>query len=302
MSLRRPSTVLSNRRVSKISRSSLPDILDDDDEANLENWKPSVYWVMLSLILASCVIALIAAAVYAPLEKWSYFEAIYFCFVSFATIGFGDFVATQEESYPNLYLYRMGHLLFLVLGCCCLYSLLNVTSIVIKQALNWMILKLQCRWRDDPMSASGRFWRRHSVMFQRATSVRANRRRRSSAAIPHNARKIRRTGMASFKKPTQQNGTKSEENVETDSCESDASRRNSGELISMKDFLKANKVSLAVMQKQLYETAQMQRGGACVYHVSAPPYRRPPVQGFTPGKVGPLAIVSEKLGDNQSQR
>lgn len=159
--MRRPSSV---RRISRISRSSLPDVIDDDEDS-LENWKPSVYWVMFSLTLASCVVALIAAAVYAPNENWTYFEAVYFCFVSFATIGFGDFVATQEEYYPNAFLYRAGHFVFLVLGCCCIYSLLNVTSIVIKQALNWMILKLQCRWKDDPMSKTGRFWRRHSVII-----------------------------------------------------------------------------------------------------------------------------------------
>lgn len=111
--------------------------------------------------------------------------------------------------------------------------------------------------------------------------------------------------IASLKKTPNQNGTKKENEGESDSGDSDASRRNSGELISMKDFLKANKVSLAVMQKQLYETAQMQRGGGCVYHVSGGsglPYRRPPAHSFTPGMVGPLAIVSEKLGDTTPQR
>lgn len=97
----------SSRRVSRLSnpRSSLPDILDDDDEVSLEQWKPSVYWVMLYLLLASCITACIAAAVYAPLEGWEYFDALYFCFVSFATIGFGDFVSTQKTSYPYVHWY-----------------------------------------------------------------------------------------------------------------------------------------------------------------------------------------------------
>lgn len=129
-----------------------------------------------------------------------------------------------------------------------------------------------------------------------------NRRRRSSAAVPQ--RRIRRSGIiTSFKRPSKEpNGTKKDgEDSESDT---DASRRNSGELISMKDFLKANKVSLAVMQKQLYETAQMQRGGTCLYSASGGHggYRRPPAHSFTPGMVGPLAIVSEKLGDNVPQR
>jgi hypothetical protein len=80
-------------------------------------------------------------------------------------------------------------------------------------------------------------------------------------------------------------------------------RRLSGEMISMKDFLQANKVSLAVMQKELYETAQMQRGGFQygsdrAYSSSG---RRTP-GSFTPGTVGPLAIVSQKLGESGSGR
>lgn len=152
------------------------------------------------------------------------------------------------------------------------------------------------------------------MVFQNS---RRNRRRRSSAAYPHNARKIRRHGMMnSWKKSTEQNGeTKKEEESDSAGYDSDGERRLSGELISMKDFLKANKVSLAVMQKQLYETAQMQRGGGgCsvsgrdggVYQLSGGvhviPNRRPPISSFTPGTVGPLAIVSEKLGDTVPAR
>lgn len=102
-------TTLASRRTrrgpSREGRGSLPDILDDDEDMGLEHWKPSVYWVMLYLSLAACVISCSAAALYAPFEGWSYFEAIYFCFVSFATIGFGDYVSTQQSDYPYLHLY-----------------------------------------------------------------------------------------------------------------------------------------------------------------------------------------------------
>lgn len=60
-------------------------------------------------------------------------------------------------------------------------------------------------------------------------------------------------------------------------------------------FHACSQVSLAVMQKQLYETAQLQRWG-----VSAQPPRSVG-GGFTPGTVGPLAIVSQKL-DNGTWR
>lgn len=84
----------------------------------------------------------------------------------------------------------------------------------------------------------------------------------------------------------------------------DTPRRMSGELISMKGFLSANKVSLAVMQKQLYDTAQMQ-------YLPSPPPPPPIIQptlgqnqqansrsnynSNSTGAVGPLAIASEKF-------
>jgi potassium channel subfamily K member 13 len=107
--------------------------LDDDEDESLDNWKPSVYWVMLCLSVASAVVAVCASLMYSPFEEWSFFDSIYFCFVSFATIGFGDFVATQAEDYPHAHWYRFANFSFLVVGCCCTYSLFNVTSIVIKQ-------------------------------------------------------------------------------------------------------------------------------------------------------------------------
>ncbi|PSN49582.1 Potassium channel subfamily K member 13 [Blattella germanica] len=300
---------LSARRASRISRASLPDDLDEDD-ASLDNWKPSVYWVMLYLTLASAIIASCAAAVYSPFEDWSFFESIYFCFVSFATIGFGDYVSTQEPSYPHVHWYRFGNFMFIVLGCCCIYSLFNVTSIVIKQALNWMIVRLDCRCFEDATGAAGRLWRRHSMRIQQS---RRRRRRRSSAGMPRNLRRKPHIAAAIGRRApvcgvVSDGNTKTSKDGDSDSMGYDSEgdgaggRRLSGEMISMKDFLQANKVSLAVMQKQLYETAQMQKGG---YHYHDRNYyssvRRPP-GSFTPGTVGPLAIVSQKLGEGSSGR
>lgn len=75
----------------------------------------------------------------------------------------------------------------------------------------------------------------------------------------------------------------------------DTPRRMSGELISMKEFLSANKVSLAIMQKQLYETAHMQ------YIPTPQPVPQPPPRvafNSGPGAVGPLAIACEKFEQN----
>ncbi|PVD26587.1 hypothetical protein C0Q70_14264 [Pomacea canaliculata] len=57
-------------------------------------------------------------------------------------------------------------------------------------------------------------------------------------------------------------------------------------MISMKDFLQANKISLAMMQKQLWETAQSGRANNN--------------NGGFQGGVGPLAILNRKLGQDES--
>lgn len=57
---------------------------------SLAGWKPSVYYVMLILCIASLIISCCASAMYTPIEGWSYFDSLYFCFVAFSTIGFGD--------------------------------------------------------------------------------------------------------------------------------------------------------------------------------------------------------------------
>ena len=224
------------------------------EDDSLDNWKPSVYWVMLILFLGAVVIACCASAMYQPVEHWSYFETIYFCFVAFATIGFGDYVVSQQtqDNYDNVHLYRFGNFIFIVIGCCFIYSLFNVISIVIKQFLNWIIKKLDCR-----------------CCYRRPKP-----RPRRNAITPGHMQK-------------QKNGAAPDLTDVDSNYDSEGSRRGSSEMISMRDFLQANKISLAMMQKQLYETAQ--RGTI----------RQSDGGGFQ-GGVGPLAILNRKLGQDDA--
>ena len=239
--------LMANCKDSKDRRGS-----QSSEDDSLDSWKPSVYWVMLILFLGACVIACCASAMYKPVENWSYFESIYFCFVAFATIGFGDYVVSQAKDYENMHLYRFGNFIFLVIGCCCIYSLFNVTSIVIKQFLNWLIKKFDCRCCHRPKP----------------------RPRRNAITPGHMQKQANKQGAPDL--------------TDVDSnYDSEGSRRGSGEMISMRDFLQANKISLAMMQKQLYETAQ--RGA----------FRSSDSGGFT-GPVGPLAILNRKLGQEDA--
>ncbi|XP_011791406.1 PREDICTED: potassium channel subfamily K member 12 [Colobus angolensis palliatus] len=192
---------------------------------SLAGWKPSVYHVLLILGLFAVLLSCCASAMYTSVEGWDYVDSLYFCFVTFSTIGFGDLVSSQHAAYRNQGLYRLGNFLFILLGVCCIYSLFNVISILIKQVLNWMLRKLSCRCCAR--------------------------------------------------------------------CCSDAEgRRLSGELISMRDLTASNKVSLALLQKQLSETANGYPRSVCVNTRQ---------NGFS-GGVGALGIMNNRLAETSASR
>ncbi len=242
---------------------------------NLDNWKPSVYWVLLYLIIAVSIITCCASAVYESVEEtWNYFDSVYFCFVAFSTIGFGDYVSSQMEVYPdtNKFLYRFANFIFLTAGVCCIYSLYNVVSIVIKQFLNFCLKKLDCRCchRRKPRP------RRNAITpGQLRTGVNNTGKRNDNGAQP---------------------ATVDVTDVDSNYDSETDGRRMSGEMISMKDFLAANKVSLAVMQKQLYETSNKSRGAPGPgghghgHHTS---------NGAFGGGIGGIAMLNNKLAETE---
>ncbi|XP_072884936.1 potassium channel subfamily K member 13-like [Hemitrygon akajei] len=218
---------------------------------SLDGWKPSVYYVVLILGLASLAICCCASAIYSPMEGWTYAESLYFCFVAFSTIGFGDLVSSQRQAYPHQTLYRAANFLLILVGVCCIYSLFNVFSIIIKQFLNWLLRKMECR------------------------CCRRRRKPRTHCNAVH---------------PLASKSRRQDVSVET-VCDSETEgRRMSGEMISVKDFLASNKVSLAVMQKQLSETAN---GGPRQSHSR--------YNGLS-GGVGALAIMNNRLVETSVDR
>lgn len=113
--------------------------------------------------------------------------------------------------------------------------------------------------------------------------------RRKMASTPYLPRRASSvSGYYHSRRKSTKLGTKISLGDDDNGSMDDTSRRMSGELISMKDFLTANKVALAVMQKQLYETAQQ---------IQSTPMASAPIHQplFKPNAVGPLAIATEKF-------
>uniref|UniRef100_A0A673B358 Si:ch211-261a10.5 n=1 Tax=Sphaeramia orbicularis TaxID=375764 RepID=A0A673B358_9TELE len=113
----------------------------NENDSNEER-KPSVYQVTLVLFVAVLVIACGAASVYSAMEGWTYLESLYFCFVAFSTVGFGDFVSGQREHHEDTHAYKIANCLLMLLGVCCTYSLFSAISVIIKQGLTWMLKTL----------------------------------------------------------------------------------------------------------------------------------------------------------------
>ncbi|XP_028846003.1 potassium channel subfamily K member 12 [Denticeps clupeoides] len=247
-------------RLRRLRNSGLlpPGICRDFAASSLPGWKPSVYYVMLILGLSALVISCCASAMYTPVEGWAYLDSLYYCFVTFSTIGFGDLVSSQSAAYEYQSLYRLANFLFILLGVCCIYSLFNVISIVIKQVLNWMLCKMSC------------------LCCQRCNKPNAFLGRRNAIRPGSRVRRSRFARTADSEGP----------------CDSDTEgRRLSGEMISMKDLAASSKVSLALMQKQLSESANGYPRTVCGSRQN----------GFS-GGVGALGIMNNRLAETSGSR
>uniref|UniRef100_A0A8B9TU25 Potassium two pore domain channel subfamily K member 12 n=1 Tax=Anas platyrhynchos TaxID=8839 RepID=A0A8B9TU25_ANAPL len=224
---------------------------------SLIGWKPSVYHVMLILGIFAITLSCCASAMYTFVEGWNYIDSLYYCFVTFSTIGFGDLVSSQNAVYQNQGLYRFGNFIFILMGVCCIYSLFNVISIMIKQLLNWVLKKFECRCCPKCHKSSARLGRRNAI----TPGARLRR------------HKISMDADGQYDSDTE-------------------GRRLSGEMISMRELMASNKVSLAILQKQLSETANGYPRNVCINTRQ---------NGFSAG-VGALAIMNNRLAETSDRR
>lgn len=105
----------------------VPPEIDIDDEFNLP--------VSLAFLILLAYI-FIGASVYSIWEeKWSFFEACYFVFISMSTIGFGDYV-------PQHPIYMMMSIIYLVFGLALTSMCINVVQVKLSDSFRQATAKI----------------------------------------------------------------------------------------------------------------------------------------------------------------
>lgn len=86
------------------------------------------------------------AAVFAKYERWDYFDALYYCFITLTTIGFGDYVALQKESaLQSKPEYVALSLIFILFGLSVVSSAVNLL------VLKFLTLNTEDERRDEQL-------------------------------------------------------------------------------------------------------------------------------------------------------
>ncbi|XP_073994126.1 TWIK-related acid-sensitive K[+] channel 7 isoform X3 [Rhodnius prolixus] len=83
--------------------------------------------LMMATGLLSSVIITTGAAMFSRYEGWSYFDSFYYCFVTLTTIGFGDYVALQnDQALINKPGYVALSLVFILFGLAVVAASINL--------------------------------------------------------------------------------------------------------------------------------------------------------------------------------
>ncbi len=98
----------------------------------------TLFDLILTSLLTSGMVVTCGAVLYHLQEGWSFFDSLYYTFITLSTIGFGDFVALQNNKALQ---FRPGYVacsfIFLLLGLASLSSSINLL------VLRFMILSLE---------------------------------------------------------------------------------------------------------------------------------------------------------------
>lgn len=101
-----PETVAQNPRRIMMSRGSKPDLVVANDstfkfgvkESEIATFRFPVWLAVFIFIIYLCI----GGFTFSLIERWSFFESFYFCFISLSTIGFGDVIPENKGTLLTL--------------------------------------------------------------------------------------------------------------------------------------------------------------------------------------------------------
>ncbi|XP_034024560.1 potassium channel subfamily K member 6 [Thalassophryne amazonica] len=96
------------------------------ERLGMESRRATALHFFLLLVLVVLFFFVVPAAVFSKVElPWSFFDGIYFCFISLCTIGLGDFVPGTQPRQKYKSLYQVAIMVYLFLGLMMMYLLLR---------------------------------------------------------------------------------------------------------------------------------------------------------------------------------
>ncbi|RWS04662.1 two pore potassium channel protein sup-9-like protein [Dinothrombium tinctorium] len=98
--------------------------------------------------LLSTLVITSGAAAFSKWERWGYFDAFYYCFITLTTIGFGDYVALQKEkALQDKPEYVVFSLVFILFGLSVVSAATNLL------VLRFLTLNTEDERRDEAEAA-----------------------------------------------------------------------------------------------------------------------------------------------------
>lgn len=105
--------------------------------------------LMMVTGMLSSIIITTGAAMFSSYEGWSYFDSFYYCFVTLTTIGFGDYVALQnDQALINKPGYVALSLVFILFGLAVVAASMNLL------VLRFMTMNAEDIRKDEAESSS----------------------------------------------------------------------------------------------------------------------------------------------------
>uniref|UniRef100_A0A914QND5 Potassium channel domain-containing protein n=1 Tax=Panagrolaimus davidi TaxID=227884 RepID=A0A914QND5_9BILA len=119
------------------------DDIDDEQNPNADEEQLRIPVVMVLLVLVTYTA--VGGFLFQAWEGWSYFEAFYFCFITMATIGFGDIVPTEK-------VYTIFTMMYIIFGLSLATMCIDLAGTEYINKIHYLGKKMSVR-RDDAKGA-----------------------------------------------------------------------------------------------------------------------------------------------------